>query len=151
MLDGSGFCSASRHAYVEPPWERSAAIVCSRLTPAKTARPASGGFEATQAIFCALPRDSRLTTAATIVARCICLLSSPPPGCSRPSARVRPCPSFAPQAYALGQLEEEDDDLQRVTVEKNMHTFGRIVVAIVAGLKALSWQGLLATCPQVLA
>lgn len=49
----------------------------------------------------------------------------------------------------MGQLEEEDDDLQRVIVEKNMHTFGRVVVGIVAGLKALAWQGLLATCPQV--
>ncbi|CAB1117800.1 unnamed protein product [Ectocarpus sp. CCAP 1310/34] len=52
-------------------------------------------------------------------------------------------------AYALSRLEEEDDDLQRVIVERNMHTFGRIVVGIVAGLKALSWQGLLATFPQV--
>ncbi|CAM9393900.1 unnamed protein product [Ectocarpus fasciculatus] len=52
------------------------------------------------------------------------------------------------KAYALSQLEEEDDDLQRVIVEKNMHTFGRIVVGIAAGLKALSWQGLLATFPQ---
>ncbi|CAN0238541.1 unnamed protein product, partial [Ectocarpus sp. 13 AM-2016] len=52
------------------------------------------------------------------------------------------------KAYALGQLEEEDDDLQRVIVERNMHTFGRIVVGIAAGLKALSWQGLLATFPQ---
>ncbi|CAM9199784.1 unnamed protein product [Scytosiphon promiscuus] len=52
------------------------------------------------------------------------------------------------KAYALSQLEEEDDDLQRVIVEKNMHTFGRIIVGIVAGLKALSWQGLLATSPQ---
>eukprot|EP00903_Cladosiphon_okamuranus_P016208 g14956.t1 len=52
------------------------------------------------------------------------------------------------KAYALGQLEEEDDDRQRVIVEENMHTFGRIVVGVVAGLKALSWQGLLATCPQ---
>lgn len=53
------------------------------------------------------------------------------------------------QAYALSQLEQEDDDLQRVIVENNMHTFGRIIVGIVAGLKALSWQGLLATSPQV--
>eukprot|EP00752_Nemacystus_decipiens_P009234 g8248.t1 len=53
------------------------------------------------------------------------------------------------KAYALSQVEEEDDDLQRVIVEKNMHRFGRIIVGIVAGLKALSWQGLLATCPQV--
>ncbi|CAM9584892.1 unnamed protein product, partial [Ectocarpus sp. 8 AP-2014] len=52
------------------------------------------------------------------------------------------------KAYALSQLEEEDDDLQRVIVERNMHTFGRIVVGIAAGLKALSWQGLLATFPQ---
>lgn len=54
------------------------------------------------------------------------------------------------KAYALTQLGEEDDDLQRVIVEKHMHTFGRIIVGVVAGLKALSWQGLLATCPQVL-
>lgn len=54
------------------------------------------------------------------------------------------------QAFALSQLEEEDDDLPRVIVERNMHTFGRIVVGIAAGLKALSWQGLLATFPQVL-
>lgn len=54
------------------------------------------------------------------------------------------------QVYALSQLEEEDDDLQSVIVGRNMHTFGRIVVGIAAGLKALSWQGLLATFPQVL-
>ncbi|CBN76936.1 hypothetical protein Esi_0024_0069 [Ectocarpus siliculosus] len=52
------------------------------------------------------------------------------------------------KAYALSQLEDEDDDLQRVIVERNMHAFGRIVVGIAAGLKALSWQGLLATFPQ---
>lgn len=77
----------------------------------------------------------------------------PPPNpvdYSRSCSRGVPVPLSRAQAYALDQLSEEDDDLQRVIVEKNMHTFGRIVVGIVAALKALSWQGLLATCPQVL-
>lgn len=49
----------------------------------------------------------------------------------------------------MSELDEEDDDLQRVIVERHMHAFARIVVAAVAVLKALSWQGLLATSPQV--
>ena len=54
------------------------------------------------------------------------------------------------QAYALAQLEEQDDDQQRAVVAQHMHVFGRITMALVAALKALSWQGLLATSPQVL-
>ena len=53
------------------------------------------------------------------------------------------------QPYALSELEQEDDDLQGVIVGNHMHAFGRIVVGTVAVLQALSWQGLLATSPQV--
>lgn len=49
----------------------------------------------------------------------------------------------------MSQLEEGDDDLERVVVGKNMHKYGQIVVGVVAALKALSWQGILATSPQV--
>lgn len=56
----------------------------------------------------------------------------------------------AEKTYALAQLEEEDDDLQRVVVGKHMYVFARITVGILAALKALSWQGLLATYPQVM-
>lgn len=58
--------------------------------------------------------------------------------------------AFVDKIYALAQLEEEDDDLQRVVLSKHMHTFARITVGILATLKALSWQGLLATYPQVI-
>lgn len=57
--------------------------------------------------------------------------------------------AFVDKTYALAQLEEEDD-LERVVFSKHMHTFARITVGILAALKALSWQGLLATYPQVI-
>lgn len=75
----------------------------------------------------------------------------PPPHHACHLRRIRVCNVRSPmQTYALNQLMEEDDDLQRVVVGKNMHTFARVVIVVVAILKAMSWQGLLATSPQVL-
>lgn len=53
------------------------------------------------------------------------------------------------QTYALEELEEQDDSLPSVNMENDMHVFGRAAVGVVAVLKGLSWQGLLATSPQV--
>lgn len=53
------------------------------------------------------------------------------------------------KTYALEELEEQDDSLPGVVMEYNMHVFGRVAVGVVAILKGLSWQGLLATSPQV--
>lgn len=55
------------------------------------------------------------------------------------------------QASALSELEEHDDSLPGVILANDMHSFGQIMVGVVAVLKGLSWQGLLATSPQVCA
>lgn len=53
------------------------------------------------------------------------------------------------QTYAVYEFNLRDGGLDGTILENDMKPFARVIIGAVAMLKAFSWQGILATSPQV--